>query len=207
VKAVRYTTDDVEHEIACDECISTIPVPHLIQRTDPPAPAEVAEAARGIRYKPIAIYGLLVKKQKCIDALYIYYRDRMFHRVGEPKNAGLVVNPHDHTLLIVETTCEMGDEKWLGTDEAKERIYADLALENICTRDDVVECHLLRGETGYPVFSLGFEPYLEKVQAWIGSVPNLQSVGRQGGFCYPNMHSAMRIGAKAAEAAMERLKA
>ena len=206
VKAVRYTRDDVEHEIACDECISTIPVPHLVQRADPPPPPDVQTAAHGIRYKPIAIYGLLVKKEKCFDSLYIYYRDRMFHRVGEPKNAGLVVNPPDHTLLIVETTCEAGDEKWQGTDDAKERIYTDLAAEGICTRDDVVETHLLRGETGYPVFSLGFEPYLEKVQSWVNSVPNLQSVGRQGGFCYPNMHSAMRIGAKAAEAAMKRLR-
>ena len=69
----------------------------------------------------------------------------------------------------------------------------------------MVEAHLLTGETGYPLFSLGFEPYLDAVKDWIKSVPNLQSVGRQGGFCYPNMHSAMRIGAKAAQAAMGRL--
>ena len=70
-------------------------------------------ASRQIRYKPIAIYGLLVKKEKCIDGLYIYYRDRAFHRVGEPKNAGLVVDPPDHSVLIVETTCEIGDDKCL----------------------------------------------------------------------------------------------
>jgi protoporphyrinogen oxidase len=57
-------------------------------------------------------------------------------------------------------------------------------------------------ETGYPVFSLGFEPNLETVKQWVASVPNLQSVGRQGGFTYPNMHSAMRMGAKAAEKVM-----
>lgn len=205
VTSVRYRKDGQELELKCDECISTIPIPHLVQRTEPPPPASVQAAAREIRYKPIAIYGLLVNKPKCIDALYIYYRDRMFHRVGEPKNAGLKVNPPDHTLLIVETTCEMGDEKWLGTDAAKEKIYTDLELENICTRDDVVESHLLNGETGYPLFSLGFEPYLDTVKDWVKTVPNLQSVGRQGGFSYPNMHSAMRIGAKAAQAVMGRL--
>ncbi len=205
VTSVRYRKDGMELELKCDECISTIPIPHLVQRTEPPPPVSVQAAAKEIRYKPIAIYGLLVNKPKCIDALYIYYRDRMFHRVGEPKNAGLTVNPPDHTLLIVETTCEIGDEKWQGTDAAKEKIYADLELENICTRDDVVEAHLLNGETGYPLFSLGFEPYLDAVKDWVKTVPNLQSVGRQGGFSYPNMHSAMRIGAKAAEAVMKRL--
>jgi len=206
VKAVCYRKDGAEHELACDECISTIPVPHLTTRTDPLPPDSVLEAARQIRYKPIAIYGLLVKKQRCIDALYIYYRDRAFHRVGEPKNAGLVVNPPDHTVLIVETTCELGDEKWQGTEEVKERIFTDLEIENICRREDVVEVNILHNETGYPIFALGFEPHLEKVKDWIKSIPNLQSVGRQGGFTYPNMHSAMRMGSRAAEKTMARLK-
>ncbi len=205
VVAVCYMQDEVEHRLACDECISTIPVPVLALRTEPQPSAAVLEAAREIRYKPIAIYGLLVNKPKCIDALYIYYRDRAFHRVGEPKNAGLTVTPADHSVLIVETTCEIGDEKWRGTDDVKDRIYGDLELENICTRDDVVEVHLLHCETGYPIFALGFEPHLEAIRDWIRTVPNLQSVGRQGGFTYPNMHSAMRMGAKAADVVIERL--
>lgn len=206
VKAVRYRHNGEDLELACDECISTIPIPHLAQRADPLPPEEVLAAAREIRYKPIAIYGLLVNKPKCIDALYIYYRDRAFHRVGEPKNAGLKVEPPDHSILIVETTCEIGDEKWQGTDEIKERIFSDLAAENICTRDDVVQVNLLHSENGYPIFALGFEPQLEKIKSWVKSIPNLQTAGRQGAFTYPNMHSAMRMGARAAEAAMARLR-
>lgn len=205
VAAIEYLHNGSEQRIECDECISTIPLPQLAQRSDPLPPDDVLSAAREIRYKPIAIYGLLVKKPKCIDGLYIYYRDRAFHRVGEPKNAGLKVNPPDHSVLIVETTCEIGDEKWQGTDEIKERIFTDLEIENICRREDVVEVNILHGETGYPVFALGFEPHLEKLKSWIKTVPNLQSVGRQGGFTYPNMHSAMRMGARAAEAVLARL--
>lgn len=206
VRGICYRKDGTDHEIACDECISTIPVPHLATRCEPLPPDAVLEAAHQIRYKPIAIYGLLVKKQRCIDALYIYYRDRAFHRVGEPKNAGLTVNPPDHTVLIVETTCEIGDDKWKGTDEVKQRIFSDLEHENICRREDIVEVNILHSETGYPIFALGFEPHLDKVKRWISSITNLQSVGRQGGFTYPNMHSAMRMGARAADAAMARLK-
>lgn len=206
VRAVRYLKDGEEHEVACDECISTIPIAHLVQRAEPPAPEAVLEASRQIRYKPIAIYGLLVKKEKCIDALYIYYRDRVFHRVGEPKNAGLKVTPEGHSVLIVETTCEVGDEKWRGTDEVKERILTDLEAENICRREDVVQTHLLTSENGYPIFGLGFEGNLETIKSWVRSVPNLQSVGRQGAFTYPNMHSAMRMGAKAADVIRNRIR-
>lgn len=202
---VQYHCDGEDHLLACDECISTIPLPHLIQRAAPAPPTAVLDAARQIKYKPIAIYGLLVKKPKCIDGLYIYYRDRAFHRVGEPKNAGLTVSPPDHTVLIVETTCEIGDAKWSATPEAKEQIFADLELENICLREDIVETHVLHSETGYPIFALGFEPHLECLKSWISSISNLQSVGRQGGFTYPNMHSAMRMGAKAADLVLKRI--
>jgi protoporphyrinogen oxidase len=204
VYAVRYRKDNADHEIACDECISTIPISHLVQRLTPTADQRVLEAAGQVRYKPIAIYGLLVKKEKCIDALYIYYRDRVFHRVGEPKNAGLSVTPEGHSVLIVETTCEVGDEKWLGTEAIKEQIYADLAAEDICQPRDIVQTHLLTHETGYPVFALGFEENLEVLKSWLQRIFNLQSVGRQGAFTYPNMHSAMRMGARAAEAVLRK---
>ncbi len=206
VTAVRYIKDGQDLELACDECISTIPLPWLVQKTEPAPSQEVQQASRELRFKPIAIYGLLVKKQKCIDGLYIYYRDRVFHRVGEPKNAGLIVKPEGHTTLIVETTCEIGDGKWQGTEEIKQQIFQDLELENICKAEDVVEVNLMHCVTGYPVFALGFEPHYDKVMAWVKSMPNLQSTGRQGGFKYPNMHSAMRMGATAAMTAMKRLQ-
>lgn len=204
VKAVQFVKDGQTHVVPCDECISTIPVPWLVKKVEPQVPQEVLNAANRLRFKPISIYGLLVKKEKCIDALYIYYRDRVFHRVGEPKNAGLKVNPPDHTVLIVETTCEIGDDKWNGSDIAKESIFADLEAENICKKEDVVEIHVLHGETGYPVFALGFEQYLDVVMNWVRSVPNLQTTGRQGGFKYPNMHAAMRMGATAAQTILKK---
>ena len=174
--------------------ISTLPMPYLAKSLQPEAPEDVMRAAGNLRFKAIAVYGLLVKKEKAIDALYIYYRRHVFHRVGEPKNAGLKVTPSDHTVLIVEMTCEEGDAKWRGDESILERVYADLESEGICTRDEVVETHILTCPTGYPIFDLGFEPSLELVQNHIASVPNLRSVGRQGGFCYPNMHQAMRMG-------------
>jgi protoporphyrinogen oxidase len=191
-----------EEHYECDYCISTMPLPWLTQRltgvTD-----EVKASADKLRYKGITIHGLLVNKEKCIDGLYIYYRECIFHRVGEPKNAGLRVTPANHSVLIVETTCEQGDEKWRATDEIRQRIIADLEKENICTRDQIVEWNVLPHAHGYPVFRLGFEEHFNKVKEFLATIPNLRSVGRQGGFTYPNMHSAMRTGAKTAEAILE----
>jgi hypothetical protein len=37
------------------------------------------------------------------------------------------------------------------------------------------------------------------VNGFVKSLENVQTTGRQGGFCYPNMHKAMRMGADAAD--------
>lgn len=182
-----------------DYFISTMPIPLMAKSMTPSPAQEVMDAATNLRYKPIAIYGVLVKQVKCIDALYIYYRRRIFHRVGEPKNAGLKVTPEGHTVLIVEMTCDKGDGKWVGDPDIWDQIVADLETENICKSEDIVEHHILRSETGYPIFELGFEPYFEMLKNYVDDIPNLWTTGRQGGFCYPNMHKAMRMGADAAD--------
>ena len=143
----------------------------------------------------MTVYALLVNKPRCMDALYTYYRDRCFHRVGEPKNAGLLVTPADHTTLIVETTCETGDPKWNG--EALPDILNDLEAEGLCSAEQVVEHHLLHAAQAYPVFAKGFEPHLETVLDYLSRFKNLRTAGRQGAFTYPNMHTAMRMGADA----------
>jgi len=144
----------------------------------------------------MTVYALLVKKDRCMDALYTYYRDRIFHRVGEPKNAALQVRPEGHTTLIVETTCEIDDPKWSG--QALPRILADLQAEGLCTPDQIVSHHLIHATHAYPIFAKGFEAHLEKITTYLAKFSNLRTTGRQGAFTYPNMHSAMRMGSTAA---------
>ena len=207
VVGVTYhdTVTGQKTRLDCDFCISTMPLPWMVKSVDPVPPTDVLNSCDQLRYKPIAVYGLLVKKPRALNALYVYYRDRIFHRVGEPKNAGLVVEPRDHTTLIVETTCEVGDPKWNGDASIREKIVEDLEAEGICNGSDIVEMHLLRSVTGYPFFLLGFEDHFERVESYLKGIAHLQSTGRQGGFCYPNMHKAMRMGADAAEAVLREI--
>lgn len=180
-------------------CISTLPLPRLVACLSPSPPVAARRAAARLRYKPIVVYGLLVDKPRALDAQYVYYRDRIFHRIGEPKNAGMRVVPEDHTVLLVEMTCETGDEKWRGAPGLVRQLLEQLEEEGVCRPEQVVEQHLLRCADAYPIFSLGFESHLQVVKDYLSGVPNLYSVGRQGGFCYPNMHAAMRMGADAAQ--------
>lgn len=199
VNKIIYQHDNQNFELNCDACISTLPINNLIQGMLPKVPIEIEKAATGLRYKPIVVYGLLVNKPTCIDALYIYYRNRIFHRVGEPKNGGLIVKPENHTVLIVEMTCEINDAKWRGEESIRKKLFSDLTAESICQEKDILEFHITRSETGYPIFNLGFEKYLDQIKTYIAQIQNLQSTGRQGAFTYPNMHTAMRMGWNAAQ--------
>lgn len=196
-------TTKTHHIINCDQCISTIPLPFLIKSFTPKVDKKIIATSNQLKYKPVTIFGFLVKKQKCLDALYIYYRARTFHRIAEPKNAGLIVTPADYTILIVETIYDIQKMNENEIKNAKKRVIDDLSQENICQPSDIAESYLLYLETGYPIFDLGFEPHFEKVKNFIANIENLISTGRQGAFCYPNMHKAMRMGATAAESIIQ----
>lgn len=206
VVAVRYRpAGGAEVRLACDAVINTAPIQHVVPCFDPPPPADVVAAAARLRHRPMVAYALLVRRERLLDALYVYYRDRRFHRLSEPKNSGLAIDPPDHTLLLVELMCDPGDATWRATPEALAAVVADLEAEGVLRADEIVRHHVVRAAEAYPVFDLGFEPHLAALEAFVGRWPNAWSVGRQGGFGYPNMHAAMRQGATAAEAALARL--
>lgn len=181
-----------------DFMLSTIPLNSLVSLC-PHVPDFVAKAAKAIYYKPISVYGLLVNKPKAMDGLYTYFRDRAFHRVGEPKNAGLKVTPSSSTILIVEMTCEVNDEKWGASEGFKRRVMDDLEAEGICCEADILEWHTFTEAFGYPVYKHGYEAHLKVLQDWIKLPQSFISTGRQGGFTYPTMHKAMRMGADAVD--------
>ncbi|MDH3694201.1 MAG: FAD-dependent oxidoreductase [Gammaproteobacteria bacterium] len=192
-------------EINSDYCISTIALPEFIKTITPRPPDSVTQAATALRYKAGVVHGLLVNRPKVLDSSYVYYRDRLFHRISEPKNAGMHINPSNHTVLIVEMTCEVGDEKWTNTDDIWRQLLGELNQEGLCNQDQVVEHHVIRNGHAYPIFDLGFETHLESCMTHLNDIPGLVSVGRQGGFCYPNMHGAMRMGADAADDILQQL--
>ena len=178
--------------------LNTAPLHAFVQVCDF-ADETIQQAARQLTYKPTVVDALLVKKESCIESLYTYYRNRRFHRVGEPKNAGMQVRPEGYTVLIVEATCEVGDDAWEGNEAYWEQIKKDLEAEGICLGEEVVDRLHLKNAHGYPVYNLGFEKHLEAIHAWLEEYPEMKSTGRQGGFTYPAMHTAMQMGKTAIE--------
>ena len=207
IGAVRFRSGAVVHHLPCDAVLSTIPLPVLIRAFGSGAPAEVQAAAGALRHKAVAVYGLLVRKPRVLGAMYVYYRERVFHRLAEPALSGMIVQPAGHTVVLAEMTCDEGDARWRGDATVRQKVLADMAAEGLLAPEEVVETHVFTDEHAYPVFALGFESHLEAVQAFVGAFANLRSTGRQGAFWYPNMHGAMRQGADTARDLLAELTA
>jgi len=200
VQAVRGqpTGGGEERRLPCAALLSTIPLPALVAAMEPAAPVEVQEAARNLRFQGTAVYAFLLRRERSLDCLYTYFREHIFHRVAEPARSGLVVAPPGHTVLVVELSCRPGDARWRGDAAVREQVVAELAAEGLLRPEEVVECHVFANEHAYPVFALGFEERLATVRRWLAGLENLCSTGRNGAFCYPNMHGAMRMGLETA---------
>lgn len=195
----NYFHQGREYQWQGDHIINTAPLHTLFGLLGNTVKPEIHSAVAKLKYKPTVVYAILVKKDRCMDGLYTYYRNRTFHRIGEPKNAGMIVKPDHHTILIVESTCEIDDYKWQGSEGYQKEILAGLEEEHLCQADEIISWNLMRNLNGYPIYTNGFDTHLEKLNTWIDQQSQLSSTGRQGAFCYPAMHSAMQLGKSAAQ--------
>lgn len=198
IQRIHYRHAGQNRSLLPAELISTMPIGPLSMLFSPAPPPPVTAAIKKLRHRPMAVFGILVDKPKCNDALYTYYRDRIFHRISEPKNADLTVHPSHATLLLVEVMCTPGDAIWNGDDSAWDQVISQATAEGWFEPGQILNRHHTRAESAYPVFDKGFESHLNEVTKWLASFKQVRTTGRQGGFCYPNMHTAMRMGEKAA---------
>lgn len=206
VQHIRFRHAGMERCLQPAGLISTMPVGPFSRLFHPAPPPYVTAAVERLHHRPLAVFGILVDKPKCNEALYTYYRDRIFHRISEPKNAGLEVRPAHATLLIVEVMCSLGDAIWEGDENAWNQVITQAAAEGWFEPGQILGRHHARAEHAYPVFDKGFESQLDTLTGWLAGFEQVRSTGRQGGFCYPNMHSAMRMGEKAANALIDSKK-
>ena len=199
VRKVVYQSVGRQHEIECAHLISTMPLPLLVRAISPACSENVARSATKLQFRPIVVYGMLIRRRRILGALYVYYRNRMFHRIAEPTESGLDAKNEEYGVLLVECTCSKGDDVWRDSPRARSRLFEDLGAESVIKEEEVLAVHHQRSEFGYPVFALGFEEHLDRVTNFLEGIENLKSIGRQGAFCYPNMHETMRHGAEAAK--------
>ncbi|HEV8383422.1 MAG TPA: FAD-dependent oxidoreductase [Candidatus Acidoferrales bacterium] len=194
VTAVRYVKDGVEHVLPTKHVWSTLPVTLLMRLMQPPAPAEVIEAANGLCYRGMVLIYLVLEQDRFsgFDAYYFPEESMPVSRMSEPKNFFGNVEPRGTTVLCAELPCDPGEPNWeLSDAELGKKLCAWLEASGLPVRAPIRRVVTRRVRQAYPVYRQGYEEPLQRMDAWLQGLEGLLHYGRQALFAHDNTHHAL----------------
>jgi protoporphyrinogen oxidase len=203
VSSIATDAADGNHTYAGSHFISTMPLRELIGALDPPAPPEVAEAARSLRYRDFITVALIIDDPKLFpdNWIYIHEPEVSVGRIQNFKNwsPGMVPDAR-YTVLGLEYFCFDSDSMWNAPDADVVALGTrELAKLGLARETQVVDATVVRQRAAYPVYDGEYRRAVEVIRDFIErEIPNLQLVGRNGMHKYNNQDHAMMTGLMAA---------
>ena len=195
--------DGSKHTYTGSHFISTMPIRELIGALDPPAPTEVAEAARSLRYRDFITVALIIDDPELFPDNWIYIHEPGVNvgRIQNFKNwsPGMVPDPR-YTVLGLEYFCFDSDSMWSSPDADLVALGTrELAKLGLSKQAKVVDGTVVRQRAAYPVYDGDYRRAVDVIREFIErEMPNLQLVGRNGMHKYNNQDHAMMTGLMAA---------
>jgi protoporphyrinogen oxidase len=193
-----------------EQVISTISLPQLVGIMDPLPPPEVTRAARQLGFRAFLEVGLIVEQEELFPDQWLYIHDPQLRvgRIQNFKNWSPFMAPlPGRCNLGMEYFCDTGEPLW-SLPDAEVIALASRELDALWpglgakVRDGVV----FRVSHAYPIYHLGYQEALGIVQGFLGTLENLQSIGRNGQHRYNNLDHSMLSGLEAARSVAERLQ-
>jgi protoporphyrinogen oxidase len=183
--------------------ISSLPLRTTVGIADPEAPAQVRDAARGLRYRDFLTVLLVLSEKNIFPDNWIYIHEPDV-RVGRIQNfrswsPWMVPNDEDGSIGL-EYFCFEGDELWnmdddklvkLATDEL---VHIGLAKPEMVKRGFAVRVH-----KAYPIYDAEYGDRVATIRGWLETVPNLIQVGRNGLHRYNNSDHSMLTAMRAVD--------
>jgi len=196
----RIVGVEVQHcgvirRVTADHFISTMPLPDLIGRLDPPPPVRVVQAVSQLTYRAFILVGLIVKRADLFPDQWIYIHSPGLKvgRVQNFKNWSSAMVPDPATTgLGMEYFCNEGDAVWQLPDAALiELARRESVALGLVRAGDVVDGVVYRQPAAYPVYDGTYREALGSIQAFLATLTNLQTIGRNGMHRYNNMDHSM----------------
>jgi protoporphyrinogen oxidase len=202
IAAVTARCDGASWEIPVDALLTSMPITKLIAMLDPPTPAAILEAGRGLLYRDFLIVNLIVRGAHLFpdNWIYVHSPEVKVGRIQNFKNwsAAMVPDP-SRTSLGMEYFCSVGDALWERTDHDLVELAAkEIASLGLARSADVEDSYVIRERRAYPVYDGDYRRHLDVIQAYLAGFENLQTVGRNGMHRYNNQDHAMLTGILAA---------
>ncbi len=190
ITSVGYHSPEESGEISSQTIISTLPVTDLIRKIQPPPPTEIVASADKLSYRRLALYFLILKRERLSDKIQIYFPENQynFKRIYEPKNLDATTAPSDKTGICVEVCFSEADGTFEGI---KDNLYESV-LEGIndfygVSKEEVEAVYSIEVPYAYAIYKKGYEGDLTALARYFFDFDNLISYGRQGSFRYNHL--------------------
>lgn len=185
-------------EITANQFISSMPVTALIHRLDPPAPAEIVEAASSLNYRAFMIVSLVIDQPDLFpdNWIYIHSAEVKVGRIQNFKNWSpeMVPDP-SKTCLGMEYFCNEGDDLWNLSDvELLDLAAQEIEKLGLASESDIEDGVVIRQPQAYPVYDQHYRQHLQVIQDYLADFDNLQTIGRNGMHRYNNQDHSMLTG-------------
>jgi protoporphyrinogen oxidase len=113
--------------------------------------------------------------------------------LSEPKNYSLTERP-GRTVICAELPCGVGDAEWsMSPEELRDLVLTDLNAAGLSPVPPVIATHVERLPQAYPLYARGYRDAFNRIDAWLGDIDGLVSLGRQGLFVHDNTHHTMAM--------------
>jgi protoporphyrinogen oxidase len=183
--------------------ISSLPLRDVVALTDPPPPAAVLDAARGLRYRDFITVALVVHGDDLFPDNWIYVHDPDV-RVGRIQNfrawSPCMVPDAARTCVGLEYFCFERDDLWSATDDALVALAtSELDRIGLARAERVEAGHVVRVPKAYPIYDADYEARVRTIRDWLAGIPNLQQIGRNGLHRYNNSDHSMLTALRAVE--------
>ncbi|NQT79715.1 MAG: NAD(P)/FAD-dependent oxidoreductase [Candidatus Aminicenantes bacterium] len=182
-------------EITGDYFLSSIPLKELIESIDPPAPNDVLEAARRLRYRDFFTVGIVINKANIFpdNWIYIHSPEVRVGRIQNYKNWSPEMVPDSQTTSLgLEYFCFVTDEIWKKDEyELIELGKKEVVQLKFTTRDQISDGFVLKSPKTYPIYDEGYQERINIIKNYLSTIGNLQTMGRNGLHRYNNQDHSM----------------
>ncbi|MBW2467497.1 MAG: NAD(P)/FAD-dependent oxidoreductase, partial [Deltaproteobacteria bacterium] len=203
ITAVEYSNADKISQLPIGQCISSIPITHLIKLFRPQPPEEVIRAADQLSYRAFIIVVLIIGTPRLFPDQWLYVHSPKV-KVGRIQNfknwSRFMVPDQNRTSIGMEYFCNESDEMWkMQNHELVELATREIAELGFGKEAQVTDSYVVRQSHAYPVYDSEYKKNLQIIRSYLESFSNLQTIGRSGMHRYNNMDHSMQTGILAAK--------
>jgi protoporphyrinogen oxidase len=176
--------------------ISSLPLRTTVGITDPDAPGEVRDAARGLRYRDFLTVSLVIGGTDNLfpdNWIYIHQPGVRVLRIQNFRSWSpwMVPNKTDASVGM-EYFCFEGDDLWSSSDdELVELAKFEIEKLGLARADAVKFGFVVRVHKAYPIYDVEYGERVATIREWLHQIGNLTQVGRNGLHRYNNSDHSM----------------